>query len=89
MRAPVRDPRPVKRTSADQRRVLFVFLDGVGIGPDDPAHNPFLRGRLPWLAEALGDVPTLDRPETRGPSAHAFPLDATLGVDGIPHILMG
>ena len=33
-------------------RVLFLFLDGVGIGPADPDVNPFLRARLPVLSEA-------------------------------------
>lgn len=34
--------------------VLFVFLDGVGIGPSDPAVNPFLRARMPVLTSLLG-----------------------------------
>ncbi len=66
-------------------RVLFVFLDGVGIGPADPARNPFLRARLPALHDLLGSrLPTLDRPEVRAPGAWVLPLDATLGVEGIP-----
>lgn len=66
------------------RRVVLVFLDGVGIGPAEPDHNPFLRARLPWMREALGGVPTLAAPRLSGPSARAFPLDANLGVDGTP-----
>ncbi len=66
-------------------RVLFVFLDGVGIGPRDPAVNPFLRAPLSTLRELLGgDVPFLDHPETDGAAALAFPLDACLGVEGLP-----
>ncbi len=66
------------------RRVVLVFLDGVGIGRPDEAENPFLRSRLPVLREALGGIPTLDRPRWSGPRAVSFPLDANLGVEGTP-----
>jgi hypothetical protein len=68
-------------------RVLFVFLDGVGIGGDDPALNPFLRwaDELPTLIHMMGDaVPTSHRPRSTGPGGRAFPLDATLDVEGTP-----
>jgi hypothetical protein len=58
-------------------KILLIFLDGVGIGPDDNDLNPFVRGRdrLPTLTRMMGGgVPTTD----------VFPLDATLDVDGIP-----
>lgn len=63
----------------------------MGIGPDAPDANPFLRAELPALRSLLdGSLPTLDEPRLAGaaggdgPRAAAFPLDATLGVDGIP-----
>ncbi len=31
--------------------VLFLFLDGVGLGADDPAHNPFAVADLPNLID--------------------------------------
>jgi hypothetical protein len=67
-------------------RVLFVFLDGVGIGPPDPEVNPFLRAELPTLRGLLGGaLPTLDGPRVEaGDSAAAFPLDANLGMEGTP-----
>jgi hypothetical protein len=69
-------------------RVLFVFLDGVGIGRADPVGNPFLGARLPVLRGLLGDrLPTLDDPvlHHRGArEAVAFPLDASLGMAGRP-----
>jgi hypothetical protein len=62
-----------------------VFVDGVGIGPSDDALNPFLAAALPTLRSLLGgDVPTLERPSVTGARATAFPLDALLGVEGIP-----
>ena len=64
--------------------VVLVFLDGVGIGPPDPAVNPFVRARLPMLSGLLGGIPTLDRPRLGGARAQGFPLDANLDVDGVP-----
>ena len=66
-------------------RVLFLFLDGVGIGPPDPEVNPFFRAVLPTLTSVLGGhLPSLDEPEPAGSFGRAFPLDACLGVKGIP-----
>jgi len=66
-------------------KVLFVFLDGVGIGTGDPETNPFISARIPTLTTLMGGrVPTLDDPVVRGPGGNAFPLSATLDVDGTP-----
>ncbi|MBW3533678.1 MAG: alkaline phosphatase family protein [Gemmatimonadetes bacterium] len=66
-------------------RVLLLFLDGVGIGPDDPLRNPFLRARLPTLSTLVGGIPTLEEPRPRtGGAAIVVPLDATLGMEGTP-----
>jgi 2,3-bisphosphoglycerate-independent phosphoglycerate mutase len=74
-------------TSGGPARILLVFLDGVGIGADDPDRNPFLRARdqLTALVRLMGgSVPTLDRPRISGTGAHAFPLEATLDKEGTP-----
>lgn len=68
-------------------RVLFVFLDGVGIGPARADVNPFVAAGsdLPVLTELLGGhIPTLEEPRIEGSGGRAFPLSATLDVDGIP-----
>ncbi|MDH3222217.1 MAG: peptidase [Gemmatimonadota bacterium] len=64
--------------------VLFVFLDGVGIGIPDPERNPFFAGPLPTLERYLGGVPSLDEPALDGSGGVSFPLEATLGVEGLP-----
>ncbi len=68
-------------------RVLLIFLDGVGIGPADPEVNPFVRARpqIPTLHELMGgSIPSLDHPRSEGPHGSAFPLDASLDVEGTP-----
>lgn len=65
--------------------VLFLFFDGMGIGTADPDRNPFFRSRLPVLREVLGGIlPTLEEPRVEGARSVALPLDATLGIEGIP-----
>lgn len=70
-------------------RLLLVFLDGVGIGEDDEERNPFARARGRGLIPTLhglmgGSLPTLNTPRIVGPSGGAFPMDATLAVEGVP-----
>ena len=66
-------------------RVLFIFLDGVGIGAPDPERNAFLTANLPTLTHLLaGRLPTLSEPLVDVDGCRAFPLDATLGVEGLP-----
>jgi hypothetical protein len=68
-------------------RVLFVFLDGVGVGADDPTLNPFVRwaNELPTITRMMGDaVPTTRRPRPVGSGGRAFPLEATLDMEGTP-----
>jgi hypothetical protein len=66
-------------------RILFVFLDGVGIGTSDPRHNPFFVADTPTLDDLSGgEPPSLARPAgLRGTTAW-FPLDASLDVEGTP-----
>lgn len=66
-------------------RVLLIFLDGVGIGGNDPEINPFMRARLDTLAMLVGSKHVLVTPEKHQTAQATFlPLDATLGVNGLP-----
>lgn len=64
--------------------VLFVFLDGVGLGEAGP-ENPFSSLHLPAFERLAGGRPmTAEAPAVRT-LLHTFvPLDATLGVPGLP-----
>lgn len=72
------------RTLPAMTRVLFVFLDGVGLGPS-AATNPLATTALPaFAALAGGHAWTADAPAHYAPD-HVFqPIDATLGVEGLP-----
>ncbi len=55
--------------------ILFVFVDGLGLGPDDPAVNPLTdRDRFPELGTLLRE---------------SMPLDASMGVPGLPQSATG
>jgi hypothetical protein len=72
------------------RHVLFLFLDGVGLGPDDPAANPFATAEIPALMGLLGGrrpLAGLERTETA--RAIFVPTDAGLGVPGLPQSATG
>jgi 2,3-bisphosphoglycerate-independent phosphoglycerate mutase len=66
-------------------RLLLLFLDGVGIGTRDPKRNPFLTASLPTLHRLLGHaLPTYRERSISSPHSSLMPLDATLGVPGLP-----
>ncbi|MBT3191390.1 MAG: metalloenzyme, partial [Verrucomicrobia bacterium] len=56
-------------------KVLLIFVDGLGIGDDDPTTNPVNESVCPHLLAAFGE--------------HAKPIDARLGVPGTPQSATG
>lgn len=65
--------------------MLFLFLDGVGIGKRDPVHNPFFSMPLPGFSALLGGpMVSAGRPSRRNSGSSVRPIDATLGVEGLP-----
>jgi hypothetical protein len=60
---------------------LLLFFDGVGIGRDDPETNPFAEAGVRRLAALAGRAPD--------PEAAYRPLDATLGIEGLPQSATG
>jgi 2,3-bisphosphoglycerate-independent phosphoglycerate mutase len=55
-------------------KIIFIFVDGFGLGCDDPEVNPVRSERFPALAKLLDD---------------ATPIDACLGIDGLPQSATG
>ncbi len=57
------------------KTTLLLFVDGLGLGPDEPAVNPIHAGGAPCLSNLLAN--------------HARPVDARLGVAGLPQSATG
>jgi hypothetical protein len=71
-------------------RLLFLFLDGLGLGVDDPATNPLVRANMPRLCALLGGHPlTASAAPFEGERATLLSLDACLGVEGLPQSATG
>ena len=71
-------------------RILFIFLDGIGLGADDPAINPFARAELPTIEGLLGGNKLLAATAPfDGDRATLLALDAGLGVPGLPQSATG
>lgn len=70
--------------------IVFLFLDGVGLGVDDPARNPLAVADMPVVRGLLDGARLLagagPRVTTR---AALLPTDATLGVAGRPQSATG
>ncbi|MFC1879638.1 hypothetical protein ACFLZW_06955 [Chloroflexota bacterium] len=71
-------------------RVLFIFLDGVGLGADDPEINPFAKTEMPVLQGLLDGRRLLaSSAPFENERAGLLALDACLGVAGLPQSATG
>jgi 2,3-bisphosphoglycerate-independent phosphoglycerate mutase len=71
-------------------RLLFLFLDGLGLGPDDPNNNPLAVASMPNLQRLLGGKRMLtDTAPLENDRATLLALDACLGTDGQPQSATG
>ncbi|MGE5484886.1 MAG: hypothetical protein ACM3X4_07720 [Ignavibacteriales bacterium] len=71
-----------------------MFVDGMGIGRDDPAVNPFINaaaaGEIPVFRGLFGEAGMIPRDNvSRGDGFIGVPVDATLGFPGIPQSATG
>jgi hypothetical protein len=82
---------PTQSTTPDRKPFVHIFfLDGVGLGDLNTAHNPFLSAKLPHLDGLLGPDWFLQRETPIIASRASFvPTDANLGVTGRPQSATG
>ena len=65
--------------------ILMLFLDGVGIGKKDSTCNPFFIARMETLRSLLGGkMPHIRDSYRSSATLSLVPLNATLGVRGLP-----
>jgi len=71
-------------------RVLFIFLDGIGLGENDPETNPFARAKMPNLNRLLdGRSLFKDAAPFHGERATLLAVDPAVGVSGLPQSATG
>lgn len=71
-------------------KILFLFLDGIGLGADNPETNPFVRANMPYLESLLGGkklIASVTPYESDTLSLKA--IDPNLGVKGLPQSATG
>jgi hypothetical protein len=70
--------------------MLFLFLDGVGLGENNPERNPFALAEMPNLQLLLGGRRMVaEAAPLESPHATLLALDANLGVPGLPQSATG
>ncbi len=71
-------------------RVLFLFLDGVGLNGAHPEHNPFATAQMPFLRSLLDGRQLLRTTAPYdGQIASLRAIDARLGIEGLPQSATG
>jgi 2,3-bisphosphoglycerate-independent phosphoglycerate mutase len=70
--------------------LLFLFLDGIGLGTDDPETNPFFRANMPYLETLLGGKKlTQSAAPFTSDILSLQAIDPNLGVKGLPQSATG
>ena len=71
-------------------RVLFIFLDGIGLGGNNPATNPFAQAQMPNLNKLLDGRSLLkESAPFHGERATLLAVDPAVGVSGLPQSATG
>ncbi|MBI5943036.1 MAG: alkaline phosphatase family protein [Chloroflexi bacterium] len=70
--------------------ILFLFLDGIGLGENNPEKNPFARAEMPYLQSLLGGQTLIDESAPfESESTTLLAVDPNLGVQGLPQSATG
>jgi hypothetical protein len=71
-------------------RVLFIFMDGIGLGENNPDTNPLARSKMPNLNKLLDGRSLLkDAAPFHGERASLLAVDPAVGVSGLPQSATG
>jgi hypothetical protein len=71
-------------------KVLFLFMDGIGLGEPDPVHNPFVVAKMPTLESLLGGAKLIaETAPFHGALASLVAVDAQMGIQGKPQSATG
>lgn len=67
-----------------KKRVMMIFVDGWGIGKNNPDINPFIKFKFNFFNDFFGSVPTLRKSKIQSKYFTIRPINATMGVKGLP-----
>jgi len=71
-------------------RTLFIFLDGIGLGENNPETNPFARAKMPNLNQLLEGRSLLkESAPFYGERGTLLAVDPSVGVSGLPQSATG
>jgi 2,3-bisphosphoglycerate-independent phosphoglycerate mutase len=62
----------------------MIFIDGIGIGKIDYSSNPFFKYGFKTFEKFFGGIPSLHNSQLQGNNCFLFPVDACLGIEGLP-----
>lgn len=72
------------------KHVLLIFLDGIGLGENNPTTNPFAAAHTPTLDSLAGDKPWLATTPRTSTTHSAFaPVDPRMNMPGRPQSASG
>ncbi|MCK9425642.1 MAG: alkaline phosphatase family protein [Ignavibacteriaceae bacterium] len=64
--------------------ILFLFLDGVGIGKKDYEWNPFFKYGFQTFGKIFGEIPHLENQFLTNGKIFLSPVDSLMGIEGLP-----
>jgi len=71
-------------------KLLFIFIDGIGLGEDNAETNPFVKAKMPYLESLLGGTKlTKHSAPFDSDILSLLPVDPNLGVKGLPQSATG
>jgi len=70
-------------------RTLVLFIDGIGLGDNNPDANPFVRFGFPIFSELFNCSLSKAVTPMLTPEKCILPIDATLGITGLPQSATG
>lgn len=62
----------------------MIFIDGVGIGENDPTKNPFIKYGFKTFEKIFGSIPHQNNSRIINHPYYLFPVDPIMGVEGLP-----
>lgn len=67
-----------------KKQVMMIFVDGMGVGKNNPEINPLVRFKFDFFSKFFGHFPTLKNSRIQSKYFTIKPINATMGIKGLP-----